>query len=153
MRTNTRWNSRLNPPFIVSFKAVAELVCIIPMKRIIASLLVLVAACTLCTLITHRFAYRNGFARAKVFQQGTFVGTIDALEKFRTGQTDEGIRRIESLCFSAANSLYEDPRYRDHIVTESFAQPLMQYREAYRTNRAEWTPAEERLERLLVGWR
>lgn len=123
------------------------------MKRTIISVFTLVVACAVCSFVTYRIAYDAGFARAKELQKGTFVGTMDALEKLRAGQTDEGIRRIESLCFSAANTLYEDPRYRDHIVTKSFAQPLIHYRETYRTNRAEWTPAEERLEGLLVSWR
>jgi hypothetical protein len=123
------------------------------MKRTIISVRTLVVACAVCVFVTYRVAYDAGFARAKGLQKGTFVGTMDALEKLRAGQTDEGIRRIESLCFSAANTLYEDPQYRDHIVTKSFAQPLIHYRETYRTNRPEWTPPEERLEGLLLSWR
>jgi hypothetical protein len=122
------------------------------MKRTIISILALVVACAICSLVTYRLAYAAGFARAKELQKGTFVGTMDALAKLRAGQTDDGIQRIESLCFSAANTLYEDPRYRDHIVTKSFAQPLIHYRKTYRTSRAEWTPAEERLEGLLASW-
>jgi hypothetical protein len=125
----------------------------ISMKSTIISVLTLVVACAVCSLVTYRIAYDEGFARAKELQKGVFVGTMDALEKLRGGQTDEGIRRIESVCFSAANTLYGDPRYRNHIVTKSFAQPLIHYRDTYRTNRAEWTPAEERLEGLLRSWR
>ncbi len=123
------------------------------MKRAIIALLISVVACVICSLVTYSIGYRTGFARAKIFQQGTLVGTIDALEKIRAGQLDQGTRRIESLCFSAANGLYEDPSYRDHFITKTFAQPLIHYRDTYRTNRAEWTPAEERLEGLLVTWK
>jgi len=50
------------------------------MKRTILAVLILVVACAISSLVTYRIAYRAGFARAKVFQQGTLVGTIDALE-------------------------------------------------------------------------
>jgi len=123
------------------------------MIRTILSVSILVVACSICALVTYRIAYRAGFAHAKVVQQGTLVGTIDALEKIRAGQLDEGTDRIESLCFSAANGLYEDPGCRDNFITKTFAAPLIHYRDTYRTNRTEWTPAEVRLEGLLASWR
>jgi hypothetical protein len=123
------------------------------MKRTILFIVVLVVACTISSLLTYRITYHTGLIRTRVCQQGTVVGAMDALEKLKAGQTDEGTRRIESLCFSAANALYEDPNCRDYFVTKTFAAPLIHYRDTYRTNRAEWTPAEERLEGLLASWR
>jgi hypothetical protein len=119
------------------------------MKRIILVVVFLAAVCAASSLIS----YRAGFARAKQLQKGTFVGTIDALQKLRAGDVAGGTQRIESLCFSAADMLYSDPDYRDQIVTKTFAPELIQYRATFRTNSAEWTPAEQKLEHDLASWR
>jgi hypothetical protein len=123
------------------------------MKRAILSVVILVVACVICSLVTYRLAYDAGFARAKELQKGTFVGTLDALGKLRAGDVAEGTRRVEKMCFLSATLLYGDPDYRDHFITKTFAPELIQYRATYRTNRAEWTPMEEKLETYLAHWR
>src|SRR5688572_20861437 len=112
------------------------------MKRTVLSIVILIVACAICSLVTYRLSYTAGFARAKELQKGTFVGTMDALGKLRAGDIAEGTRRVENLCFSSAISLYDDPAYRDQFVTKTFAPELIQYRSSFRTNRTEWTPAE-----------
>ena len=123
------------------------------MKRTILFIGLLIVACTISSLVTYRITHRADYTIIRVLQQGTLVGTIDALEKIRAGQLDEGTRRTESLCFSAANGIYEDPNSRDYFVAKTFAAPLIHYRDSYRTNRTDWTPAEERLDGLLARWR
>jgi hypothetical protein len=120
------------------------------MKRTILSVSILVVACVICSLVTYRLAYDAGFARAKQLQKGTFVGTMEALGKHRAGDVAAATDRIESLCFSSAISLYDNPAYRDEFVTKTFASELIQYRA---TNRTEWTPVEKKLETILVSWK
>ena len=119
------------------------------MKRIILSIVILAAACSVCWLV----AYRAGFAYAKQLQKGTFVGTMDALHKLRAGDIVGGTHRIETLCFCAADMLYSDPAYRDQFVTKTLASDLIQYRATYRTNSTDWTPMEQQLEKHLASWR
>ena len=123
------------------------------MKRTMLAVGVLAAACAVCCLVTYRLAYDAGFARAKQLQKGTFVGSFDVLQKLRAGDVPAATHRLESLCFSAADLLYSDPDYRDQFVTRTFAPELIHYRALYRTNRAEWTPVEQKLERDLASWR
>jgi len=123
------------------------------MKRTIVAVVVSVLACAVCSLVTYRFAYDAGFARAKELQKGTFVGTLDVLGKLRAGDIGEATRHVEILCFSSATLLYGDPDYRDHVITRTFAPELIQYRATYRTNKTEWTPMEVKLETYLANWR
>ena len=123
------------------------------MKRIILSLLVLAVACTVCWLVAYRLAYKAGFACAKELQLGTFAYSLGALQKLRTGDVPEATQRMEALCFSSAAMLYDDPAYRNVSLTKKFAPELIRYRATYRTNRTEWTPTEERLDRVLADWK
>jgi hypothetical protein len=156
------------------------------MKRIILSIIVLVACCSVCSLV----AYRTGFAcavqrlgsdgdvyllkgngefhvqsasvtnradgnpdPAKAVWKAAFVMTMGALNKLRAGDTNDGIRKVESLCFASAIMVYSDPACRDSNVSLLYAPDLIQYRSKYRSHPAEWTPAETNLERILADWR
>jgi len=96
--------------------------------------------------------YRRGFDRALVLQNGTFVGTFDALQKFRAGDVEGGTQRIETLCFSAANTVYSD-RAASQFVAKSFVGDFRSYRHSYRSNRVDWTVAEQNLETKLANWK
>lgn len=74
------------------------------MKRIIMFVVILAAVCTASSFL----AYRAGFARAKQLQKGTFVGTLDALQKLRAGDVADvarGVSRrfafLRQACFTA----------------------------------------------------
>ena len=123
------------------------------MKRTALVLSLLIVASAISSFVTYHITHRADYTTIRVSYQGQFVGAMDALEKIRAGQPDDGTRRIESLCFFAACILYGDPNCREYLVTKSFAVPLIHYRDTYRTNRVEWTPAEETLERDLASWR
>lgn len=55
---------------------------------------------------SYSVGYRRGCDQALILENGTFVGTFDALEKLRSGDVEGGTRRIETLCFAAANTVY-----------------------------------------------
>jgi len=96
--------------------------------------------------------FQKGFDRALVLQNGTFVGTFDALQKLRAGDLEGGTRRVETLCFSAANTVYSGGP-AGQFVANSFVQDFRSYRQTYCTNRADWTVAEENLETKLAKWK
>jgi predicted small secreted protein len=87
--------------------------------------------------------------QAKAVWKAAFVMSMGALDKLRAGDTSDGIRKIESLCFASAFVVYSDPAYHDSNVSLLYAPDLIQYRSQYRSNRAEWTPAETNLETIL----
>jgi hypothetical protein len=119
------------------------------MKRVIplSVLVILVAA------VSAALGYRAGSQRRNYWVDGQFVGTFDALKRFRAGETESGIRRVETMCFSAAYCLYDNPKLRDDVTTKLFLKDLRDYRDAYRTNKAEWSPTEQRLEKALENWK
>ena len=91
--------------------------------------------------------------QAKAVWKAAFVMTLGALDKLRAGDTNDGIRKIESLCFASAIVVYSDPAYRDSNVSLLYAPDLIQYRSRYHSNQARWTPAETNLEAILADWK
>jgi len=90
---------------------------------------------------------------SKAAWKAAFVMTMSALDKLRAGDTGDGIRKIESLCFASAIVVYNDPAGHDSQVSLLYAPDLIRYRSQYRSRREEWTPAETNLETILAGWR
>jgi hypothetical protein len=116
------------------------------MKRIIVSGAVLIVICM--AWAAYSIGYRRGFDRALLLQNGTFVGTFGALQKIRAGDVEGGTRRIESMCFCAANTVYSE-RPAGEFVAKTFLDDFRRYRQTYRSNSSEWTVAEQNLERKL----
>ncbi len=117
------------------------------MKRIIISAVLLAVVCA-AAWAAYSIGHRRGFDRALGLQNGTFVGTFDALQKIRAGDVEGGTRRIETLCFSSANTVYSD-RPAGDFVAKTFLDEFRKYRQTYRNNATEWTIAEQNLERKL----
>jgi hypothetical protein len=118
------------------------------MKRIIIVAVVVAAICG-AAWAAYGVGYRRGFDRALILWDGTFVGTFDALKKIRAGDIEGGTRRIESLCFSAAYSVYTGRGPGSQTIAKMSLGDFRHYRQTYRNNSAEWTPAERSLEREL----
>jgi len=100
---------------------------------------------------------RGGWQKGLVLQGGTFVVTLDALDKIRAGDITGGTHRVESLCFSSANVVYGDSIFRHGFsggfIGKSMFDDLRHYRQTYRTNSVEWTPMEQSLEKHLASWK
>ena len=118
------------------------------MKRIIIVALVVAAICW-AVWTAYGVGYRRGFDRALILWDGTFVETFDALKKIRAGDLEGGTRRIESLCFSAAYSVYTGRGPGSETIAKMCLDDFRHYRQTYRSNSGEWTPAERSLEREL----
>lgn len=119
------------------------------MKRIVIVGVVVAAICA-ATWATYCVGYRRGFNRGLILWNSTFVGTFDALKKIRAGDVQGGTRRIESLCFSAAYSVYTGRGPTSETIAKGFLDDFRHYRQTYRNNSAEWTPTERSLERELA---
>ena len=126
------------------------------MKRILVIVVVVLMICG-AACGSYFLGYQRGYHYALVLQTGTFVGTLDALDKIRAGDVASGTQRIEALCFSSANIVYGDFLFRHdfpgHFVGKSMIDDLSHYRQTYRTNSAEWTPMERSLEKNLASWK
>jgi hypothetical protein len=125
------------------------------MKRIFWSILVSAVACIICAFVTYRFAYRKAYLRGQVdsIHQDSKVAslvTIGALQKFRAGDVPSGTRLLETFCFGQSEVFYHDPTASDG---RELAPALIEYRAVYRTNRADWSDTERRLEAQLAGTR
>ena len=77
----------------------------------------------------------------------TSLVTLGALQKLRAGDISGGTRLLETFCFGAAENFYHDPSYSDG---KELAPGLLEYRAAYRTNSAEWSDVERKLELQLA---
>jgi hypothetical protein len=85
-------------------------------------------------------------------QKGTFVVSFGALQKLRAGDIRGGIQEVQTLCFSAADTVYGDhPETRS--VAKTFLPDFRHYLQTYCTNRADWTITQENLERKLADWK
>lgn len=94
--------------------------------------------------------YTRGHDRALIHECGTFVGAFDALQKIRAGDFAGGTRRVETMCFKAANIVYQD-RPGSEVVAKIMLESFRRYRQTYRTNSAEWSWTEQDLEKKLAA--
>jgi len=131
-----------------SLSSVVDMATLHAMKR---STLIVVAVAALLVVgaLSAFIAYRAGQRHSLGLQKGTLVGTLSALEDIRRGDVQAGTQRIESLCFMSAVVLMADDHYQSDFAVRTFTPTLISYRQRYRTNQADWTPMEQRLERLL----
>jgi len=77
----------------------------------------------------------------------TSLVTLGALQKLRAGDILGGTRLLETFCFCQSEVFYHDPITTDG---KEIAPGLLQYRAAYRTNSAEWSDMERKLEAQLA---
>ena len=119
------------------------------MKRIVIVGVVVAAICA-ATWVAYSVGYRRGFSRGLILWDSTFVGTFGALKKIRAGDVQGGTRSIESLCFSAAYSVYTGRAPTSEATARLFLDDFRHYRQTYRNDSTEWTPAEQSLERELA---
>jgi hypothetical protein len=123
------------------------------MKRILIIGLVFVGVIIATAWASYSVGHRRGYERGLVLgQKGAFVGSFDALQKIRAGDIEAGTRRIETTCFSAADTVYAGHPECD-FVAKTFLNDFRHYRQTYRTNGADWSVAEQNLERKLVAWK
>src|SRR4051794_22096783 len=122
------------------------------MKQIPLRILLLAAACAICSLVTYRIAYRKAYLSGEVemihqHSKVTSIVMLGALQKIRTGDVPGGTRLLENFCFAQSEVFYHDQTFSDGT---ELASTLVPYRAAYRTNSEDWSDQERKLEVQLA---
>lgn len=113
-----------------------------------------VGSALLLIIFSSAIGYRLGYSKreqyALVNKRATFAVTLSTIEYLRSGDFDSAVKAAENHCYANALSLLQTKRVAANDSTMSALIPnLIQYRSRWRTNAAEWTPAEHQLERIL----
>ena len=120
------------------------------MKRYLLPFVVLVIFCALSGYIGYRVGERVGDNRVTTGRAANAVMVLDALEKLKAGDVDEATRTLERRCFADAAGVLSDTGWRVEAFQKIGVPTLVAYRQSYRTNQVEWTPMEQKLEKLLA---
>src|ERR1035438_5312756 len=123
------------------------------MKRTIIIGLVLVAIICAAAWASYSIGYQRGLDFMLVLdQKRIFVVTLRPLQEIRAGEIEAATLHLETNCFAAADNVY-DGRPANQLAAGAFVEALKRYRQTYRTNSAEWSVAEQDLEKKLASWR
>ena len=122
------------------------------MKQTIRWVLVLAAACVVCSMVTYRIAYHSGQVNMiDVTSMATSNITLGTLQKLRANDIPGATRLLEAFCFGESEVFFHGRTDYSDSGHELLAQELLQYRAAYRTNSADWDASEQKLEVVLAG--
>jgi len=94
--------------------------------------------------------YAVGRQQVTTVNASTAISSFDTIKKLRAGQLPEAIARQEAKCFASAAAVLSKSGWRSEAFRKIMVSGLTEYRRAYCTNQAEWSPTEQRLERLLA---
>lgn len=119
------------------------------MKRYLLFFIVLVIFCAASGYVGYRVGDRIGDNRITTARAANVVMVLDALKKLKAGDVDEATRTLEVRCFADATGVLADTGWRVEAFRKIGVPSLIAYRQSYRTNQAEWTPMEQKLEKLL----
>ena len=112
-------------------------------------LTVILAGSLVSCAVSGLIGYRVGSQRSAAIRISSFIGSFDSLEKLKSGDIGGATHRLELLCFASAVGVFSGGGWRFESVARMMRADLVAYRQAYRTNRSEWTSTETKLESLL----
>jgi Tfp pilus assembly protein PilF len=120
------------------------------MKRYVLLLVVLIICCLMTAYVGYRVGERVGDNRVTTARAANAVIILDALKRLKAGDVAEATRSLERRCFADAAGVLSDTGWRVEAYQKMGVPSLIAYRESYRTNQADWTPTEQKLEKLLA---
>ena|SRR3974390_2641587 len=109
----------------------------------------IIVAVVLSGSVAGFIGYAVGRQQATTVHAATAISSFDTIKKLRAGQLAEAIARQEAKCFASSTAVLSESGWRSEAFRKTMVSGLTEYRRAYRTNQAEWSPTEQRLERLL----
>jgi hypothetical protein len=121
------------------------------MKRLLLFLVFLIPCCLGSCYIGFKFGGRVGQHRATTVRAVYVTCTLDSLRQLRSGDIVGATTNLEHVCFVDALEVLSDSGWKPPSRDRVFVPFIREYRQAYRTNTAVWTPEERRLEQLLSG--
>ena len=116
--------------------------------KLLRVILLIVVTGLVCGLAGYRIGQQRQRRVTFAMIDGDFVSDFTALKRFRAGDTNGAIDRLETHAFMAATVLLYD-RHAEHKALDMLIPELVDYRHAYRVNPSDWSPMEQNLERLL----
>ena len=116
------------------------------MKHLIWFSIVFVSGC----LVSGYIGYEKANQRVVTVRIASGLITLDALKKLRAGDVKGATGEIEVRCFADSVGVLSESGWRSDWYRNTEVPALITYRNAYRTNRADWSPMEQRLEILLA---
>jgi len=119
------------------------------MKRIIWFVIILVLCCTTSAYVGYLRGKRVGELDARSARTSDALIAMTSLESLRAGNLPFGIHMVESECFADTLVVLSEGGFNAEALRSTMVPSLIKYRETYRTNQADWSPAEQRLESLL----
>ena len=76
----------------------------------------------------------------------------EVLRKTRSGNVPDATRLLEIYYFGSAENYFHRPiANANEVEARRLARDVAQYRDVYRTNRAEWDTVEQKLEKELAS--
>jgi len=115
-------------------------------KHLILFLTIFIFGC----LVSGYIGYEKGNQRIITVRIASGLITLDALKKLRAGDVKAATGEIEVRCFADSVGVLSESGWRSDWYRKVEVPALITYRNTYRTNRADWSPMEQRLEILLA---
>ena len=116
------------------------------MKHFIWFSIVLVLAC----LVSSYYGYLDGRQHVVTARAGSAIISLDAVKRLRSGDVAGATSELENQCFADSVEVLSSSGWRSDAFRKIEVSSLTAYREKYRTNPADWTVTEQRLQVLLA---
>ena len=126
------------------------------MKRVVIYCVLLMICCAVTAYVAYAIGYQKSSDLSQWLRYGDVVVSDAALTDLRAGHIDKGTHAIESIYFSHAAMIYGDPRFQQRfagLTNAAWSNQVRDYLATYYTNRNDWPPVVERLERDLQNWK
>jgi hypothetical protein len=120
------------------------------MKRYILLPVALIICCLTAAYLGYLVGDRVGGQRATTARSASALVALDALKKLRAGEVSEVTKNLERKLFADSAEVLSETGWRSEAFKKIMVPSLIAYRKSYRTNQAEWTPMEQKLENLLA---
>src|SRR2546430_8423896 len=104
--------------------------------RLLRVILPIILTGLVCGLAGYRVGEQRQRRVTFAMIDGDFESNFTALKRFRAGDTDGAIDRIETHAFMDATLLLYDP-HAEHKILDMFIPELVDYRHVYRANPSE----------------
>ena len=108
------------------------------------------AVLVLSCLASGYAGYIHGRQNVVTAHAASAIITMDALKKLKAGDLAKATSELEIECFADSEEALSGSGWRSDAFRKIEVPSLIAYRAAYRTNQADWSPMEQRLEILLA---
>ena len=94
--------------------------------------------------------FASGRQQVATARAASAIVTLDALKKLKAGDLAQATSELEGHCFMDSEEVLSGSGWRSDAFRKIAVPSLVAYRDIYRTNQADWSPIEQRLQILLA---